>query len=213
MERPDSALAVLDTMDRTLLKNEHLRAHHALLHAMALDKNYIDVTDDSLSNVALKYYQNHGDKRNLVRSLYYKGLAYYYNEQYDKSISELSKAEPIAVVCDSLYLGFIQMLKANIYDLNYNDLDELECIKSALRIYAAINAVDYIDDNNKLLLDQKLHELNSTTFVSEENKIMIENFRKAISNDDNDLFFDTMEYFKVHNVDSLQNFNTNSYSK
>ncbi|MBR5212247.1 MAG: hypothetical protein IKV91_06690 [Bacteroidales bacterium] len=145
MERPDSALAVLDTMDRTLLKNEHLRAHHALLHAMALDKNYIDVTDDSLSNVALKYYQNHGDKRNLVRSLYYKGLAYYYNEQYDKSISELSKAEPIAVVCDSLYLGFIQMLKANIYDLNYNDLDELECIKSALRIYAAINAVDYID--------------------------------------------------------------------
>lgn len=75
------------------------------------------------------------------------------------------------------------------------------------------DAVDYIDDNNKLLLDQKLHELNSTTFVSEENKIMIENFRKAISNDDNDLFFDTMEYFKVHNVDSLQNFNTNSYSK
>ena len=49
MERPDSALTVLDTMDRSLLKSERLRAYHALLHAMALDKNFIDVDDDSLA--------------------------------------------------------------------------------------------------------------------------------------------------------------------
>ena len=60
MERPDSALAVLDTMDRNLLKRERLRAPHALLHAMALDKNYIDVTDDSLASVAVEYYSKKG---------------------------------------------------------------------------------------------------------------------------------------------------------
>ena len=39
MERPDSALAVLDSMDRTLLTTDRLKAHHALMHSMALDKN------------------------------------------------------------------------------------------------------------------------------------------------------------------------------
>ena len=90
-ERPDSALVVLESIDSTALKTKGLKAHHALLHAMALDKNYIDVTDDSLANIAVKYYQKRGDKRNLVRSLYYKGLSYYYDEQYNNSILELSR--------------------------------------------------------------------------------------------------------------------------
>ena len=46
MERPDSALAVLESMDRSLLSTQADRAHHALLNAMALDKSFIDVSDD-----------------------------------------------------------------------------------------------------------------------------------------------------------------------
>ena len=42
-ERPDSALAILDTIDRTTLTTQKSRAHHALLNAMALDKNFVDV--------------------------------------------------------------------------------------------------------------------------------------------------------------------------
>ena len=42
-ERPDSALAILDTIDRTTLTTQKSRAHHALLSAMALDKNFVDV--------------------------------------------------------------------------------------------------------------------------------------------------------------------------
>ena len=186
-ERPDSALAVLESIDSTALCTKELKAHHALLHAMALDKNYIDVADDSLANIAVKYYQKRGDKRNLVRSLYYKGLSYYYDEQYNNSILELSKAESIAILHDSLYLGFIQMLKANIYDLNHNDLDELECIKSALRIYTDINAVDYIDvaklrlaqsymsnraykDAESILVDLLLNETNNQTIRIKANR-------------------------------------------
>ena len=56
MERPDSALVVLDSMDRSCLTSDRLRAHHALLHAMALDKNFIDVTDDSIASVAVEYF-------------------------------------------------------------------------------------------------------------------------------------------------------------
>ena len=48
MTRPDSALTVLEGVGRDLLRSERQRAYHALLYAMALDKNYIDVNDDSI---------------------------------------------------------------------------------------------------------------------------------------------------------------------
>ena len=144
-ERPDSALAVLESIDRADLKSRRSEAHHALLHAMALDKNYIDVTDDSLASVAVRYYSKHGPKKYLARSLYYKGLSYYYNKEYDKSIIELSKAEPIAVMYDSLYLGFAKMLQANIYNTNYNTIAEIESLEEALNIYRTLNVEYYID--------------------------------------------------------------------
>lgn len=118
MERPDSALAVLDSMDRALLTTDRLKAHHALLHAMALDKNYIDVTDDSLASVALDYYSRKGPKKNEARSLYYLGLSHYYAGDYDKAIIELTKTEKIAEHSDSMYLGFAKMIQANIYYCN-----------------------------------------------------------------------------------------------
>ena len=63
MERPDSALTVLKSVDRNLLKTEKSRAHHALLHAMALDKNYINVTEDSIAQVAVDYYSRKGPEK------------------------------------------------------------------------------------------------------------------------------------------------------
>ena len=85
-ERPDSALAVLESIDRSYLKSRRSEAHHALLHAMALDKNYIDVTDDSLARVALSYYSRKGPEKYEARSQYYLGLSYYYAGDYDKAI-------------------------------------------------------------------------------------------------------------------------------
>lgn len=142
-ERPDRALAVLESMDRAELKSRRSEAHHALLHAMALDKNYIDVTDDSLASVAVRYYQKHGPIKYLARALYYKGLSYYYNKEYDKSIIELSKAEPVAAISDSLYLGFVKTLQANIYNNNYNEIAPVAMLEDALSIYTSIGAEYY----------------------------------------------------------------------
>ena len=36
------------------------KARYALLKSMALDKNYIDVTSDSLTSIALVYYKKYG---------------------------------------------------------------------------------------------------------------------------------------------------------
>ena len=83
MERPDSALVVLESMDLDMLTTERDRAHHALLHAMALDKNYIDVVDDSLAKTALTYFSKKGPEKYKARALYYLGLSYYYAGDYD----------------------------------------------------------------------------------------------------------------------------------
>ncbi len=152
-ERPDSALAILESIDRADLKSRRSEAHHALLHAMALDKNYIDVTDDSLASIAVRYYSKHGPKKYLARSLYYKGLSYFNNKQYDQSIIILSKADHVAEIYDSLYLGFVKVLQADIYSANYNTIAEIVALEKALDIYNELQ-VDYYINVAKLRLSQ-----------------------------------------------------------
>lgn len=143
MERPDSALAVLESIDRVDLNTARTKAHHALLHAMALDKNYIDVTEDSIAKVATEYYKKHGPRRNYARALYYLGKSYYYNEEYDKAILEYSKAEKVAVGCDSLYLGMIYSGKSYTYNHNYNSSQEAYYAQKAYEIFSKLNISSY----------------------------------------------------------------------
>ena len=144
MERPDSALKVLESIDRAELTSERSRAHHALLHAMALDKNGIDVTSDSLAMIAVEYYKDNEPQRNYARALYYLGKCYYYRGEYDKAILEYSKAEKVAVESDRLYLGMIKCGQADTYNRTYNSIEELNCIQQALDIFKEIGAEHYI---------------------------------------------------------------------
>ena len=56
-ERPDSALSVLEGIDKSVLNSRELKARHGLLLSMALDKNFIDLTSDSLIAPVVKYYE------------------------------------------------------------------------------------------------------------------------------------------------------------
>ena len=146
MERPDSALVVLDSIDRTLLTTDRLKAHHALLHAMALDKNYIDVDDDSLASIAVRYYSKKGPEKYEARSLYYLGLSYYYAQDYKKAILEFTKAEKVAERSDSLYLGMTKDIKATIYSATHNDSEALRLLKEAYDIYLELSLHQYINN-------------------------------------------------------------------
>lgn len=159
MERPDSALSVLDSIDRSLLTTKRLKANHALLHAMALDKNYIDVSDDSIARVAVDYFSKHGPENYEARSLYYLGLAYYYQGEYNKAIVELTKAEDVAEGVDSLYLGFIKSLQADAYSKTYNDIEALDCLKEAYKIDVRLGNFEYIQ-TSKLGLAQFYYNIN-----------------------------------------------------
>ena len=59
--RPDSALHMLQGISTKNLSTKADRAYHALLLTQARDKNYIRQTDDSLIQVAVRYYDTHED--------------------------------------------------------------------------------------------------------------------------------------------------------
>ena len=83
VERPDSALAVLQGIDSTTLKNKEEKAKHALLLSMALDKNVIDRTDFEVLQPAIDYYRNHGTATDKLRTHYYEGRIYHNAGQGD----------------------------------------------------------------------------------------------------------------------------------
>ena len=110
---------------------------------MALDKNFIDVSDDSIAKVAVDYYSKCGPRKNYARSLYYLGIAYYYKEDYNKAIVEFTKAEQIAEQYDSLYLGLSKLAQANSYGKTHNVIEEIKCIEKADTIFSSLNYEHY----------------------------------------------------------------------
>ena len=173
MERPDSALAILDTMDRSRLQTDRTRARHALLHAMALDKNFIDVSEDSIAQVAVDYYSKRGLRKYYARSLYYLGLAYYYQKDYNKAIVEFTKAEEVAQECDSLYLGMVKVKKADSYSKTYNDVEALNNLLDANSVYKSISA-DYYTSVTNLKLANIYFNLNKFDESEKILKVLIE---------------------------------------
>ena len=70
---PDSALAILDSIDTATLTHASDRALYALLLTQGRIKTYEVLTDDSLISTAVRYYEDHGPDSNLMKSLFYQG--------------------------------------------------------------------------------------------------------------------------------------------
>jgi tetratricopeptide (TPR) repeat protein len=91
-ERPDSALATLRSIDTTTLTTPKLRAHYALLHAMALDKNWIDTTDVNVVMPAVEYYDRHPSGIRRAKAWYYLGRIQYNRGDYADAIISFTRA-------------------------------------------------------------------------------------------------------------------------
>ena len=100
--RPDSALAVLEGIDKTELTTKELEAKYALLMSMALDKNYIDRTDFEVLQPAIDYYENHGTATDKLRTFYYQGRIYYNRGEYEEAMECLVKSIELGAKSDDL---------------------------------------------------------------------------------------------------------------
>ena len=137
---PDSAYMMLQTIDPTTIKSERQRALYALLYSQALDKNYIDETNDSLISIAVDYYESGNDIRHRMLARYYKAVVNYNATDYANSVSLLLKSEQDAnALNDNFYLSRIYLKLSDIYSIVYSNKESL--------IYAQL-ALDKINNTN-----------------------------------------------------------------
>ena len=124
---PDSALALLQSISADSLTDDANRAYHALLLSQALDKNYIDKTDDSLINIAVTYYADKPVTTQQMLAHYYHARIKQNAKAYPEALYSALHAEAAALqLNDHYHLGLIYRLMMECYNRVYNTEKELE---------------------------------------------------------------------------------------
>lgn len=142
--RPDSSLVILESVDREALISREEKAHYALLMSAALDKNYIDVTSDSLIKEAVDYYSIHNDQRHRMMAHYYQGLFLNNAGDYTPAMVALEKAEKDALdLEDHLYAGLVLRTKGSIYNETINHQAAQSCLSEAISHFKYLDNPDY----------------------------------------------------------------------
>ena len=137
-ERPDSALALLDMIPREKLRARKPEAEFALLYSMALDKNCIYETDDSLINIAVKWYRRHGSADDCLKAYYYQGRIYQNAGDNERAIESFFMAERyIEKSVDNTQKGLLYNAKAAIYESLFQFRESIGNARTAAEYYLA----------------------------------------------------------------------------
>ena len=145
-ERPDSSLYILEHIDSDNLSSLKNKAKYALLYSQALDKNYIDKTNDSLILVAVDYYREHGNEQEQMLAYYYLGRVQYNAQAYQSAILSFLQAEEYALRAeDYLYCGLIYRNISDIYNDTYNTAEELKYAQKAYDCFCRAGASEHRD--------------------------------------------------------------------
>lgn len=135
-EYPDSAYTLLQTLPVDKLHQDKNRARYALLYSQALDKNYIDETNDSLINIAVDYYRTTDDVHSKFLAFYYQGRVYTNAGELHKAILAYTEAEQLAdEVKDGYLVGLLYSEFGRIYRLYYDYPKSFEAHQKASQYY------------------------------------------------------------------------------
>ena len=139
--RPDSALAVLEGIDKSELTSKELEAKYALLLSQALDKNYIDLQSDSVIAPAVRYYENHGTPDERLLTHYYRGVIYLNDGDRESAMESYIKAERYVDECrDYGVIARLYTAKMNLYRYAYDFASALEQEEIASSYFLTLKA-------------------------------------------------------------------------
>lgn len=192
-EMPDSAMAILKTIDGDAIDAESQKARYALYYSNALKRNYIQETNDSLINIAIDYYRSNGETRRLCQSLILQSEIYINNRDYDKAMLSCLEAEMVLPEFEDNEgeKGLLCLQLAYLYKIYYNSSKSLEYYQNAYshfdkanmsrdRMFARLGVcVNYLD--NEYLNDNTIAEIEKGVKEAEElGDENIVNFFKSI---------------------------------
>ena len=147
---PDSALALVEAIDRDSLHDEADRAYRDLLITQARYKAYVTATSDSDINRALAWYRAHSAEREkLTRAYIYKGAVMQELNHPDSAMLYYKHAEVTAAPDDYFNLGFAKIRIAELYQGSLTHDDDNAAIT---RLHDAIHYFKALKDTNYLII-------------------------------------------------------------
>jgi tetratricopeptide (TPR) repeat protein len=150
-ERPDSALAVLQSIEIGDLSSKEEKGKRALLLSIALDKNEIRQTDFEILDPAIDYYKEDGSSTEQMLTLFYQGQIHRINSQYAQALTCFCDAIKISDAPSNIHTI------ARVYDAQgdvYKSLAKWnETIKSKLFAADCFSKLDNTDYCVSALLD------------------------------------------------------------
>ena len=178
-EQPDSSLSLLLPYQSFHSCRPRSRAEFARVFSMVLDKNYIDVNDDSLALVAWNYYKKRPLSRERMLSAYSLGRVQLNKQDYIASMLSFRRSlEDSRQLGDRHYEGLSLRNIASVYDQTYDIVHSLEYMREAFSVfqesgeqlyadYATLSiALTYLNMRNVHSCDSVLQQLKN---VSDDN--------------------------------------------
>ena len=139
-EHPDSALNLLKGIEQPELQTREHHARYALLYSQALDKNYIDLTNDSLINIAVDYYKDRDDVRAKFFSYYYQGRIYTNANNLTQATLAYMEAEQLVdELGDDYAAGLLYKQIGLVYDSYYDFPKSLQAYQQAIEHFTKAN--------------------------------------------------------------------------
>ncbi|MBR5550685.1 MAG: hypothetical protein IKV83_02035 [Muribaculaceae bacterium] len=137
----EMALSILqDSIKPSTLTTERGRAIYAVLLSQALDKNYIDLTSDSIIAPAVDYFADGNESRYAMLTHYYHGKILLNQNNLSDAIISCSKAENLAKELNNdFYLGLIYGAIDDAYHRTNNHNESIKYAKLSYQHFNKIN--------------------------------------------------------------------------
>lgn len=143
-EDPLSAYEHLSELSSKRINTEAKRAKYALLMSMAKDKSYIDEVDDSLVQIAVRYYQKHNDAYHKMLALYSLGRVQYNANNSTAAIVSFTQAKDLAEeLKEHHYHGLIMRNMAELYGDSHDYGMEQTYYQASVESFRAIGEQYY----------------------------------------------------------------------
>jgi len=135
-EEPERALDELVRIDRSRLRGRKILAQFSLLHAMALDKSYVDTSDVNVVMPAVEYYDAHGPAAKAMKSWFYLGREQENGGEYQDAVISYTRAKEFARKTDDLHFrALIASGMADLFRKTYNDEERIANSIEAYNLY------------------------------------------------------------------------------
>lgn len=102
---PGKSLEIIESIDGNELSGSHDRALYSLLYSQALDKNYIDLTTDSIITTAVAYYSERNNHLRRAQAYYYLGRVQYNAREMEPAMESFLEAKESAVKSEDYLLS------------------------------------------------------------------------------------------------------------